>query len=108
MQGIITKKRKYGTAKTHNFTPARNITSAKHWLRSTTPGTTRVAPSATQAVHTTITEMMRYLSFTALFEHFMITTTTTAKTAINADLPFPPIAVIARKILKDTSGREDG
>ena len=43
-------------------------------------------------------EVLRYLNFTALFEHFMITTTTTAKTAINADLPFPPIAMIARRI----------
>ena len=99
MQGIITKKRKYGTAKTHNSFPDIIATSAKHLLRSTTPGTKRTAPTATQAVHTTTTEMMRYLSVTALFEHFIIMTTTTAKTAINADLSFPPIAMIARKIL---------
>ena len=59
---------------------------------------TKIAPTATHAIHTTTTEMIRYLNFTALFEHFMITTTTTAKMAINADLPFPPIAMIARKV----------
>ena len=72
-----------------------------------TPRTTRIAPTTTQAIHTTTTEMMRYLSFTALFEYYMITTTKTAKTAINTDLPFPTIAEIARMIRKETSALEE-
>ena len=99
--GIITKRRKYKALKIQISFPGCKSKFAEqlNGLRSTTPGTTRIAPSATQAVHITTTDMMRCLNFTALFELFIIMTTTTAKTAINADLSFPPIAMIARKIL---------
>ena len=103
VQGIITKRRKYKALKIQISFPGCKSKFAEqlNGLRSTTPGTTRIAPnaSATQAVHTTTTDMMRCLNFTVLFEPFIIMTTTTAKTAINADLSFPPIAMIARKIL---------
>ena len=100
VNGIITNKRKYATLKIQISVPGWKYKPVEqlNGLSSTTPGTRRIAPTATQAIHTTTTDMMRYLNFTALFEHFMIITTTTAKTAINADLPFPPIAKIARII----------
>ena len=101
VEGIITKKRKYEAVKIHTSFPGWNVKPAERDLSSTTPGITTVAPTATQAIHTTTTEMIRYLNFTELVEFFMIMTTTTAKTAINADLPFPPIAMIAIKSLQE-------
>ena len=102
VKGIITKKRKYEAVKIHNSFPGWNIKPIEQEMSYNTRDNKNCSNCNTGNPH-------NHHRDDKIFELYSTVWTLhdndnwNCKTAINAGLLFPPIAVIARKIWKETS-----